>query len=72
MMMIELTKLVIKIKRDSVSGYFHAFTNVGIDARVFALLASRTAIRGESANCQKINAKTESAPHYQSNFLSCQ
>ena len=41
MMMIELTKLVIKIKRDSVSGYFHAFTNVGIDARVFALLASR-------------------------------
>ena len=42
-----LKKLLIKINRVSVSGKFHALMNVGIEAKVFAAVASKTAMSGE-------------------------
>ncbi len=39
-----LKKLLIKINRVSVSGKFHALMNVGIEAKVFAAVASKTAM----------------------------
>lgn len=67
-----LKKLVIKIKRDSVSGKFHAFMNVGIEAKVFAAVARETATNGEFANCQNNKAVKDNAPQSKSKRVSRQ
>ena len=72
MIKIALKKPVTKIKRDSVSGKFHALMNVGIEATVFAAVASRTAMSGELANCQNNNAAEDRPPQNQSNQVSRQ
>ena len=69
---IALTKLMIKINRDSVSGKFHALTNVGIEAKVFAAVASETAINGEFASCQNNKAVKDKAPQNKSKQVSRQ
>ena len=67
-----LKKQLIKINRVSVSGKFHALMNVGIEAKVFAAAASKTAMSGELANCQNNNAVKDRPPQNQSNQVSCQ
>ena len=42
-----LKKLLIKINRVSVIGKFHTLMNVGIEPKVFAAVASKTAMSGE-------------------------
>ena len=42
-----LKKLLIKINRVSVIGKFHTLMNVGIEAKVLAAVASKTAMSGE-------------------------
>ena len=72
MIKIALKKPVTKSKRDSVSGKFHALMNVGIEAKVFAAVASKTAISGELANCQNNNAVKDRPPQNQSDRVSRQ
>ena len=72
MIKIALKKLVIKIKRVSVSGKFHALMNVGIEAKAFAAVASKTAMSGEFTNCQNNNAVKDRPPQSQSNRVSRQ
>ena len=67
-----LKKLVIKVNRVSVSGKFHALMNVGIEAKVFAAVASETAINGEFANCQNNKAAKDKAPQNKSKRVSRQ
>ena len=67
-----LKKLLIKINRVSVSGKFHALMNVGIEAKVFAAVASKTAMSGEPVSCQNNNAVKDRPPQNQSNRVSCQ
>ena len=62
-----LKKLLIKINRVSVSGKFHALINVGIEAKVFAAVASKTAMSGEPVSCQNNNAVKDKPPQNQSN-----
>ena len=62
-----LKKLVIKVNRVSVSGKFHALMNVGIEAKVFAAVASKTAMSGEPVSCQNNNAVKDRPPQNQSN-----
>ena len=72
MIKIALKKLVIKIKRDSVSGKFHALMNVGIEAKAFAAVASKTAMSGEFTNCQNNKAVKDNTPQTQSQRVSRQ
>ena len=67
-----LKKRLTKINRVSVSGKFHAFMNVGIEAKVFAAVASKTAMSGELGSCQNNNAVNDSPPQNQSNQVSFQ
>ena len=63
----ELKKAAIKIRRDSVSGYFHAFTKVGTEAKVLEAEASKTAIACEAASCQNNKATRDNPPQKRKN-----